>query len=319
LTAGDQRVPPRPAAAIRSRLLKRVLPLAISLALLAVLWWQVDAAAIVGAAKAADAGWLIAGVLAVIPLTWGTALRFQWLSRTHIGTALAGRLILAASTLNLFLPSKMGDLAKAWVLDRRHGFDPKFALSLVIFEKLLDLASLLAWGVLALAVMRPGDPLFLGGAVLVAGGLAALAIILSPLSARLPVPGRLASFAAQWADLVRWFWSQKRRALATLALSLTLWAGHLAQLWLFARALGQVPLVASMAASTLSILAGLLPFTMAGVGTRDVAIVYFYQSWLSPAEGAMLGLLATLRYLLPAIAGLPFVSDFWRRDPQAAK
>jgi hypothetical protein len=25
-------------------------------------------------------------------------------------------------------------------------------------------------------------------------------------------------------------------------------------------------------------------------------------------------MLATLRYLLPAIAGLPFVSDFWRRD-----
>lgn len=319
MNEGDDRVTAGAAQPARTRLLKRALPLVVSLAVLALLWWQVDAAAIVAAGRAADAGWLIAGVLAVIPLTWGTALRFQWLSRTRIGTALAGRLILAASTLNLFLPSKMGDLAKAWVLDRRHGFDPKFALSLVIFEKLLDLASLLAWGVLALALMRPGDPLFLGGAVLVAGALAALGVILSPLSTRLPVPARLASFAAQWSELVRWFWSRGDRALATLALSLALWAGHLVQLWLFARALGQVPLVASMAASTLSILAGLLPFTMAGIGTRDVAIVYFYQDWLSPAEGAMLGLLATLRYLLPAIAGLPFVSDFWRRDrPPAA-
>jgi glycosyltransferase 2 family protein len=313
----------QPAAGVggrpRPRLLKRALPLAVSLALLAVLWWQVDADAILRAAQAARPEWLIAGVLAVVPLTWGTALRFQWLSRTRIGTGLAARLILAASTLNLFLPSKMGDLAKAWVLDRRHGFDPKFALSLVVFEKLLDLASLLAWGVLALAWMGGGDPLFLAAAALLALALAALGALLSPLATWIPVPGRLASFAAQWHELVRWFWGERRRALATLALSLALWAGHLAQLWLFARALGQVPLLGSMAASTLSILAGLLPFTMAGIGTRDVAIVYFYQDWLSPAEGAMLGMLATLRYLLPAIAGLPFVSDYWRRDPQPAQ
>jgi uncharacterized membrane protein YbhN (UPF0104 family) len=67
-----------------------------------------------------------------------------------------------------------------------------------------------------------------------------------------------------------------------------------------------------MAASTLAILAGLLPFTMGGIGIRDLAIVYFYHQWLSLPQCAALGLLATLRYLLPAVAGLPFVSDDWR-------
>jgi uncharacterized membrane protein YbhN (UPF0104 family) len=301
-----------------ARLARRLLPIAVSLALVAALWWQVDARAIVAAARQARPGWLLAGVLAVAPLTWATAVRFQWLSRTAIGTALAGRLILAACTLNLFLPSKMGDLAKAWVLDRRHGFDGRFALALVIFEKLLDLASLLVWGVLALAWMQRGDPVFAAGAVVLVGALAVLAFLMTPLSARVRLPARLGGFAEQWHALVTWFWSERRRAAATLALSLALWAGHLAQLWLFAKALGQVPLIASMAAATLSILAGLLPFTMAGIGTRDLAIVYFYHDWLSPAQCAALGMLATLRYLLPAIAGLPFVSDYWRGPERRA-
>lgn len=300
----------------RIAVLKRALPIAVSAALLAVLWWHIDFRAIAAAAAAARPTWLVAGVLAVIPLTWGTALRFQWLSRTAIRAALAARLILAACTLNLVLPSKMGDLAKAWVLERRHGFARAFALSLVVFEKLLDLAALLAWGVLALVWMRPDDPRFVAAAAVLGAALAGLGALMTPLAAHLPLPARIAE---PWLALVRWFWSDGRRAAATIALSLVLWAGHLAQLWLFARALGQVPLIASMAAATLSLLAGLLPFTMAGVGTRDLAIVYFYHDWLTPAQCAALGMLATLRYLLPAIAGLPFVSDYWRKSDEAAR
>ncbi|MEO6041897.1 MAG: lysylphosphatidylglycerol synthase transmembrane domain-containing protein [Croceibacterium sp.] len=293
--------------------MKRLLPVAVSAVLMAALWGRIDVSAIGHAAHAARPGWLIGGVLAVVPLAWGTALRFRWLSRTAIGTRLAGRLILAASTLNLVLPSKMGDLAKAWVLERRHGFDRGFALSLVLFEKLLDLAALLVWGVLALVWLQRGDARFVAGTAVVIAALAVLGVLMTPLAERVPLPARLGAFAGPWHDLVRWFWSDARRAAATLALSLALWAGHLAQLWLFARALGQVPLVASAAAATLSILAGLLPFTIAGIGTRDLAIVYFYHAWLTPAQCAALGMLATLRYLLPAIAGLPFVSDYWRR------
>ena len=300
------------------RTIKRVLPIAVSVLLLAGLWWRIDLHAVLGAVRQARPAWVAAGIVALVPLMWGSAIRFQWLSRAHIGTALSCRLLLAASTLNLFLPSKMGDLAKAWVLDRRHGFDGKFALALVVLEKMLDLASLLVWGVLALAWMRPGDPLFLLGAAGVVAVLALLMFLMTPLSARFTLPRRLGAFSDEWHGLIRWFWSDRRRALATWGLSLALWAGHLAQLWLFARALAYVPVASSAAAATLSILAGLLPFTMGGIGIRDLAIVYFFRAWLSPAQCAALGMLATLRYLLPAIVGLPFVSDYWKPAERAA-
>ncbi len=274
------------------------------------------------AARRSDPLWLMAGLLTVIPLTVATAWRFRMLSRTGLNLGVASRLILSASTLNLLLPSKMGDLAKAWVLDRRYGYDPKLAFALVIFEKLLDLASLLFWGVLALIWMRPDDPVFLLGALATAGLLGLLMLLLSPWAAGTGMtmlgrhlPRKLAAMAEQWHDFTGWFWGEKLRAMNTVGLSLAIWAGHLAQFWLYARALGSVPLIGNMAAATLSILAGLLPFTMAGVGTRDAAIVYFYHDWLTPAQCAMLGLLATLRYVLPAIAGLPFMGDYLHRRP----
>jgi len=297
---------------------RRAIPALVSLAILAVLWWQIDLGQITRAARGANPAWLAAGLATVIPLTLGTAYRFRLLSRTSIPVPLAVRLILAASTLNLLLPSKMGDIAKAWVLERRHGFQRGQAVSLVVFEKLLDLGALLILGVAALAWMRPDDVRFILGAVAVALGAVAVGIVLSPLSSRIPVPRRIAGMTGSWSTLVTWFWADRARATGTVALSLAIWAGHLIQFWFFALAFGTVPVIGSMAAATLSVLAGLLPFTMAGVGTRDAAIVLFYSPWLDPGACAMLGILATLRYVLPALAGLPFMSDYWQSPKEPA-
>jgi uncharacterized membrane protein YbhN (UPF0104 family) len=120
----------------------------------------------------------------------------------------------------------------------------------------------------------------------------------------------LEKFSATWQTVVVWFWSDRRRAGAVTAMSMAIWAGHLFQFWLFALAIGAViPLIDNMAFATLGILAGLLPFTVAGVGTRDWALVHFYGGYLSPGQGAFLGILATLRYVIPAIAGLPFLNQ----------
>lgn len=71
-----------------------------------------------------------------------------------------------------------------------------------------------------------------------------------------------------------------------------------------------------MAFATLAILAGLLPFTMAGIGTRDAAILFLYAPYLSAGQAAVLGVLATVRYLAPALAGLPFMGDYLHRKRQ---
>lgn len=306
--------------------MKRLVALTVSLAILAIIWWTVDLRAIGAAVAAADPLWLVLGLLMVVPLTLVTALRFMMLSRTPLGLGSASRLILSASTLNLILPSKMGDLAKSVVLTSRYGFDGKLALALVVMEKMLDMAALLFWGVLAMLWLGQGEPLLLLAALATGGLLLLLIVFLTPiglsawligLAARL-LPGKagkwIGGFGAEWQEAVRWFWSRRGRVASVVLVSLALWAGHLAQFWLFAQALAPVPFLDNMAFATLAILAGLLPLTMAGVGTRDGAILLLYREYLAPGQAAVLGVLATLRYLMPAIAGLPFMGDYLQRS-----
>jgi len=197
-----------------------------------------------------------------------------------------------------------------------------------VMERSLDMAALLFWGVLAMLWVGRDEPLMLLAAAGTGGLLLLLLILLSPLrlAARLiALAGRLlpgkagrwvGGFAEEWQAAVAWFWSAPGRVVSVALVSLAIWGGHLAQFWLFAQGLGAVPFLDNMAFATLAILAGLLPFTMAGIGTRDAAILLLYAPYLGAGEAAVLGVLATLRYLIPAIAGLPFMGDYLRKVPK---
>lgn len=308
-------------------MMKRMIGLCVSGIIVALIWNRIAFDSILFAVRQTQTPLLIAGVLLVIPLTLATAWRFQRLSRSDLSLGTAIRLTLSASTLNLVLPSKMGDIAKSWALTSRHGYDGSLALAIVILEKMLDLASLLFCGVLALFWIGIDNHWYWLPAIGIFGLLSILVFILSPLTVVPAVlrwtashmPGKvgraLASFSSQWSLVIVWFWDKPGRAAGMCLASVVLWAGHLAQFWLFALALGAlVPFVDNMAFATLSILVGLAPFTMAGIGTRDAAILFFYGSWLTPGQGALLGVLATMRYLIPAIAGLPFLGDYMPRQ-----
>jgi uncharacterized membrane protein YbhN (UPF0104 family) len=65
-----------------------------------------------------------------------------------------------------------------------------------------------------------------------------------------------------------------------------------------------------LALAPLAIFAGLIPLTLAGIGTRDTAVIFLYRAYLLPSAGAALGILYTARYLLPALAGLPFLGQY---------
>lgn len=310
---------------------KRLISLGVSAVILALVWRSVDPAAIWAAAQAAAPAWFWGAVAFTLPLTLATAWRFAALSSGGVGAGEALRLLLAASTLNMVLPSKMGDLAKAWILRRDNAMTGGRALALVVLEKLLDLWSLMAVGALALALTRPelpGGEVSLVLALMVLWG-ASIGLLLPMLAGRRALVPlmlavqrfgklhvRIAALVADWDELIGWFWARPLRAVAMLAGSLILWLGHMVQIWLFAKAIGDVPLALTMGLAVIAILAGLLPFTFAGVGTRDAALVVLFAPFLDAGGAALLGLCATLRYLIPALAGLPFVSAFWQARPK---
>ncbi|HZN96598.1 MAG TPA: lysylphosphatidylglycerol synthase transmembrane domain-containing protein, partial [Gemmatimonadales bacterium] len=270
-----------------------------------------------------DAGWLTAGLAMVVPLTLLTAYRLQILMPNQLSLPVkdAVGLILSASVLNLVLPSKMGDIAKAYFLQQRGHLSGSLALSLVIVEKTWDLLSLLFWCLLGLIFLPKTGALFWVLTGLIAFGILAGGLVLGSQRAAEFVFSRLGSIRSQtvqvkvermaqaWNEMRQAVWIDRPKLIYLSQLSLLIWFLHLVQVWLFILALkGSVPFLASLGLTPLAILAGLLPLTFAGVGTRDAGLIFFYRAYLPVPVAAALGLLCTSRYVLPAMAGVPFFS-----------
>ncbi len=122
---------------------------------------------------------------------------------------------------------------------------------------------------------------------------------------------KFAKLGASWSEMHAYFWASKARLAKVALTSVFIWFLHLLQIWMFILALkAWAPFMANLALSPLAILAGLLPLTFAGVGTRDAALVIFYAPYFAAPTGAALGILCTARYLLPAMGGLPFIGQY---------
>jgi uncharacterized protein (TIRG00374 family) len=293
--------------------------------LLAAIYSRLDLPALGAALARCHPGWLGLGLGILVPIKLLQAWRLRLLmpggARLPAGEAL--RLILGADVLNVVLPSKMGDIAKAWLMRRAGHLDGPLALSLVVFEKACDVLALLAWcGAGLLLHPEKGGTLWLLTSGVVVAFLAGCLLLASATFARLffTVAERLAPARLRpRVERLRAAWSETRQHLrrdpARLArvatLSLGLWLVHFLQLWVFVLALDiRVPFATHVGLASLAILAGLVPFTLAGIGPRDAALIALYAPWMPPPVAAALGVLFTSRYLLPALAGLPLLRRY---------
>lgn len=292
--------------------------------MLLVIYWQINFSGLLAVLQSCDWGWITISLSMVVPLTLLTAWRLQQLTprRKLLKFGEANRLILLACTLNMVLPSKMGDIAKAYFIKERGYLDGSLSLSLVVFEKVCDMLSLLLWCGFGLVLYPSKGWLFWATTVCVAGGiLIGLLLLCSRRFAQaffvvgqriIPskFKAKLEKLQVSWGEMHRYFW-HPAQLLQVTSLSVCIWFLHLLQIWLFILALkAWTPFTANLALAPLAILAGLVPLTFAGVGTRDAALIVLYQPYLNPPTAAALGLLCTCRYLVPAIAGLPFLEQY---------
>jgi glycosyltransferase 2 family protein len=302
---------------------KRFVSIVISVAILLYIYTQIDFVNLLEVLRNCDRLMLMVSLCMVIPITLVTSWRLQQLvPQRSLGFLEANRLILGASVLNMVLPSKMGDIAKSYFMAERSKISGSLALSISIFEKTCDLLSLLLWCIFGLLLYPAKDHLFwimtagvgiglsigllMLGSQSFADWFLAIAIKISPQKLK----SKFEKMRAAWGEMHNYFWSDKRQLSIITATSVFIWFLHLLQIWLFILALKAIaPFLISLALSPLSILAGLLPLTFAGIGTRDAALIYFYQDYLSEATGAALGILCTSRYFIPALIGLPFLGQ----------
>ncbi|NOT44278.1 MAG: flippase-like domain-containing protein [Acidobacteria bacterium] len=297
--------------------------LLVSGGLLAVLYRSIDARLVGEALARSNPSWLIVSVGLILPITVVRAFRFLWVAPPGAlpGAAEALRLTLVSSALNVFLPAKTGDLVKSYFLANRGTTSPGVAVAVVAYERFCDMFALIAWCLVAWAIARPvtpGVPLAFWGLLAVVG-LGCLVLVLSErMGAALcaaverALPSArfrtLHALASGWPGLLRLL---RGRRLGIIGFSLGLWLAHLFQIWLFTVALSvDVPLAVSMSLTGVALMAGQLPLTVAGVGTRDVALVVLMARYIPPQTAAALGVLVASRNLLPPLFGVPLMRAY---------
>ncbi len=287
----------------------RGVKLLLAMAILTSLYAAADWKAVGHALQSLDGRWLLAALAMFIPQTLVSAWRWQGLASgvTRITWLQATRHTLAASALNLVVPSKLGDLSKAAMLPGSPSV--RRTAPLVILEKGSDVAALL----ILLAMGWLGVGIRLLGPVLVVAAMASIwgsrnrcpAAVAASLE-----PGHGSQQARRLSRLAAAL--DVRRAVALAGSSLVLWMLHLVQFDLLLRAAGvQVTTTDVLARIPLAIFAGLLPLTMWGVGTRDSALVWLFADVAAASTMAGVGLLTALRYLIPGVVGLPCLHGLW--------
>lgn len=313
---------------------KRILPLCVSLFLLALLIWKVEPANILQTLKGLDPVSFGIAMALFIPQTWLIAWRWRYIATplSEIPMKEATRQVLASNSLNLILPSKLGDMAKGVFLFRQGRCRLEDGLHIVVFEKLQDLAALAAWMLIGW-VLAPRFDWW----VLAVLGLGIFIIVVvqalyffpreeSWLAARIPqkllarkpvakIHGLLQSGPA----VTRLIHGQGSRKLVIIIASMTIWLLHLVQIYFFFRSVESTyGFLEVMARMPIAIFAGLLPLTVAGVGVRDWAIVEIFKGpGHPPAMIATAALLVTLRYVVPAAGGLPFIPRYFAAGKEA--
>ena len=171
-----------------------------------------------------------------IPTTIASSWRFSYLTpEKAIPLWLSVKLFLAAGSLNLVLPSKMGDLFKVFFVRRKVGLPDSLLFCLVVFEKSLDLAALSLLCLIGILLHPSGDPflvwvLFVGNLALVT--LIAL-LVFSPKAASLifRLFSRIPKLGGKFVTLGQ-SWDNLQNYLASIphgrTIAVTVFCGHMA-------------------------------------------------------------------------------------------
>jgi uncharacterized protein (TIRG00374 family) len=308
---------------VRGRKRGALLSLLVSGGLIYLLYRTLNLRQVGEALLTADRFWLAVSIGLIVPITALRAVRFFWVAPAGAlpGIVEAFKLTLVSSALNVFVPAKAGDLIKSYFVARRGHVPTGVAIAIIVYERLCDMFGLIFWCLVGWFVGRPevtSLPIAFWSLLAVLGAICGVLISSERAAAawrslmmRLIPDGRLRKLrqlAMGWPDLLEVL---RTRRTWIVPFSLLLWLAHLFQIWLFTIALSlDVPFTVCASLSAIALMAGQLPLTVAGLGTRDVALVVLLTPYMAPESAAAMGVLISTRNFLPPLIGVPFMRPY---------
>jgi len=324
--------------------MKKILLLFITLLVFVLLYQKVNYLTIIDCIRQTNPWIFTIALLLFIPQFVVIAIRWKFFVSLfqEVSFVESLKVTLGSQPMNLFLPSKTGDFAKIAIIDKEYATVSQ-GIGLVVIEKLLDVAALacvMIVGQIAYLLLVHGNitsyisiPIYSFLCVLVIGlviiglTLALLAIhVNSKLKmpntwfskmGKLPLAGKLVKSLYNGISVISLMRSKPYFRLKAISYTFCLWGLHLLQIYLFFYSLKEanniMPSILQFSVFVpLAIFVGLIPITIAGFGTRDASLLLFFPEL--PQQGILaIALFINLRYIVPALVGLPFVSTILKR------
>jgi glycosyltransferase 2 family protein len=285
----------------------RVLRIAVAVGLTAIILWHADPRAVLRATAGATPGWIVAAVLLV--LIDRALMAWRWMdllcaltpgSRPHFSTVL--RTFFVSTFVGSFLPSIGGDAYRAYSLSQ-HDVRLSESAASVLVDRVLGVLAIAFVGAAAVVLSpRAG----VGGAIVVplVGAALACAVVAAAVFS-----DRAAAIAQ--ASAARLPWGSARRAGVSLTEAMRRYSHHhvelvrvllasigvqairVVQAYCLGRAIAiDLPLATYFLLIPMVLLVMLLPITVSGLGTSQLAFQYFFgQSGVPPPQAVALSIL----------------------------
>ncbi len=290
----------------------KLVSLGVSIAILMVLWWSVQKVDLLAKLGRIHLGYLGLAVMLMPAALTVRGARLDLLlgkSGRRLGIWRATSITFIGTSLNVLLPSNLGDVAKSYYA-YRHRLSKEVALSVVIIDKAFGMTAAMLVGLTAAASEGLWSAAALAGVI--AAGLVALIFVPQLIPWRFVgwvLRRTLGKTLAHERALEA---SRLPLGLKLAAIGLSLVACGLAygEFYLVCKALGLgVPMTFVWVAAPLMDLAKAIPLTANGLGTREaVAIHMLGRIGVASGDALLSSLIFTAVSLwAPALVGAPFV------------
>lgn len=227
----------------------------------------------------------------------------------RIGWIRCQKITFATYPLNVMIPSKGGDLVKSWSL--RDIMPVSQGVGIVILDRLIDLILLCLMSFAGSTLINDIKLLILSlSAFLI--GLSAMLILHK--TNKFNSNNRFFRHIKDVGYATRCLAYNWKYFVSIFAIGILIWLGSVFQIYLLYLAVGQhVPFTFCIAVVPIAILIGILPITVAGMGTRDAALIYLFSTYSSSSASITVGLFfSLLRYWVLALLGMPFMGNLTR-------
>lgn len=214
------------------------------------------------------------------------------------------KITFATFPLNVILPSKSGDLAKSWSL---RGILPvSQGVGIIILDRLIDLILLCLMSFAGSILINDIRLLIISFSALFIGITTSFILYKTK---NVSIKNRFFRHIKDIGYATTCLIHNRKYLITIFFIGIFIWLGSAFQIILIYSAVGKhIPITFGIAVVPIAILIGSLPVTIAGMGTRDLSLVYLFSAYSTSSASISVGILFSfLRYWILALIGLPFL------------